>query len=171
MTSALSAAPAQRPSSLFSLCMPACLRRPGRVLALALTVAAGLAGPAAAGDVVLAPGDTNNPYLFDVLEKQPALKQTLGRLFTAGRVPPWVRGIATGGPFVGGPSRAVLKPPGGLMTYDACKQHDCGDNQLRILATKDGKAAWALLSESGRMRFFGAPGPSEQAILNAAMAD
>lgn len=150
----------------------ACRRRAvfcGGLIALAL-LTAGVPAPARAGQVVLAPESTTQPYLFDALANSPDLKNTLTGLLTGKRIPPWARAIPRGGPFVGGPSRAVLKPPGGFVVYDACKQHDCGDNQLRILATGDGSAAWALLRESGRDRFLGAPGAAEKAILRAAFA-
>jgi hypothetical protein len=54
-----------------------------------------------------------------------------------------------------------------------CEPHNCGGNELAVLARKDGKRATALFQSSnytqGKKIFFGKPSEAETTLLNSAL--
>lgn len=128
-----------------------------------------IAATPALAQIHISDGDVDKPYLFDVVKTDPAVRTALTRLFKAEKgLPKWVTGIPAGGPYVASAPQAVTGSAGRFTLYNACKQHDCGDNQLYILVAPDGSQAWGLLDERGKVRFLGQPDAARREVLSAA---
>jgi hypothetical protein len=113
----------------------------------------------AAAPSAAAPATTAElPVLFEQLEK-PDYKAAYLTLFTgAGATPGWMKEGGTASP-----GRVVTVGGTEYELYSHCKPHDCGDNMMYVLFSRDRKHAWALAMESGKPRTFGNP--------DAALAD
>ena len=126
-----------------------------RILALVL-----LLGSAAAC------GAEEGPYLFDLLKQQTYLAAWKAML--AGEtVPAWVGKYAT---TFDGPSSPSKQVSVGSETYTlawVCKAHDCGDNQLHVLFSPDGKQAWGLLITGQQRRWLGKPDAAIQTAIQS----
>jgi hypothetical protein len=48
-----------------------------------------------------------------------------------------------------------------------CKAHDCGDNQLHVLFSPDGKRAWGLLITGQQRSWLGKPDAAIQAAIQS----
>ena len=81
---------------------------------------------------------------------------------------PWV-GQLKG---VSAPVKTVATADGPALLIWVCKPHDCGNNQVSVLTTLDGKRASALLQSqdltAGEKRIFGTPTPDERDLLEKA---
>ena len=104
------------------------------------------------------------PYIFDLLKK-PAYRAAWRRMLKGRRAPLWVRQVS--GP--GGPSKIVRIGGQAYRLADVCKAHDCGDNQFRVLFSRNGKQAWGAMKVAGRkIRYFGRPSTGLRRYLAAA---
>ena len=100
------------------------------------------------------------PLLYDQVDKpayKPAYTALLG---TMDRVPRWV---SRGG--TASPGRVVTIAGAQYESYSHCKPHDCGDNMMYVLFSRDLKHAWALMVRNGRARYFGNPNADQTAFL------
>jgi hypothetical protein len=114
-----------------------------------------------------AAGEPEGPYLFDLLKQQSYLAAWKAML-KGETVPPWVAGYAK---TFDGPSAPAKYVPVGGESYTlgwVCKTHDCGDNQLYVLFSPDGKTAWGLLITGGDQRkWLGHPDAAIQAAIQS----
>jgi hypothetical protein len=102
------------------------------------------------------------PVLFEQLEK-PDYKATYLTLFAGtASTPAWVKEGGTASP-----GRVVTIGGAEYELYSHCKPHDCGDNMMYVLFSRDRKQAWALAMESGKPRTFGNPDAAMTAFLKA----
>jgi len=100
------------------------------------------------------------PPLFDQIEK-PEYKAAYRALFTdAAATPAWMREGGTASP-----GRVVTIGGADYEFYSHCKPHDCGDNMMYVLFSRDRQHAWALAVESGKSRVFGNPDAGITAFL------
>jgi Inhibitor of vertebrate lysozyme (Ivy) len=100
------------------------------------------------------------PPLFDQIEK-PEYKAAYLALFTdAAATPAWMREGGTASP-----GRVVTIGGAEYELYSHCKPHDCGDNMMYVLFSRDRQHAWALAVESGKSRVFGNPDAGITAFL------
>lgn len=111
------------------------------------------------------------PYLSDLL-KEDSFRQSWNALFAdPSAVPDWVATFAKTSNGVVTPSDDITIDGKPYVYATLCKPHDCGANQLGIVFTATGDAAWAMLTEkdSGApvTRLFGSPDPAVVAALQA----
>jgi len=119
------------------------------------------AAPATApAETAAAPAEL--PPLFDQIEK-PEYKAAYRALFTdAAATPAWMREGGTASP-----GRVVRIGGADYEFYSHCKPHDCGDNMMYVLFSRDRQHAWALAVESGKSRVFGNPDAGITAFLKS----
>jgi hypothetical protein len=110
--------------------------------------------------------EADGPYLFDLL-KQPTYLAAWNGMLAGEQVPPWVAKYAKTFDGPSSPSKQVLV---GAETYTlawVCKAHDCGDNQLHVLFSPNGKRAWGLLITGQQRSWLGKPDAAIQAAIQS----
>lgn len=82
-------------------------------------------------------------------------------------LPAWV----TGTDAVSVPTKSITLAGHSYIVGHVCKPHDCGDNQLEIVFSDNGKAAWGLLSRVYGKTVYQMPlGEPDATILDALQA-
>jgi hypothetical protein len=110
--------------------------------------------------------EADGPYLFDLLKQQTYLSAWKAML--AGEtVPAWVGKYAKTFDGPSSPSKTVSVGGESDTLAWVCKAHDCGDNQLHVLFSPDGKRAWGLLVTGGQRRWLGKPDAAIQAAIQS----
>ena len=126
-----------------------------------LTVAASLM-------VVLASASAQSPpfiYLFDLF-KQPTFHRSFDQLFDGQpNVDDWIRVFQKTNNGVASPIEPRQIGQSAYILAEVCKPHDCGNNMLRVLFTKDGTQATAVLITPRGQRWFAAPNAAERQQL------
>ncbi|HEY4943947.1 MAG TPA: Ivy family c-type lysozyme inhibitor [Rhizomicrobium sp.] len=109
------------------------------------------------------------PYLYEQLRK-PAYKATFLALFMGQPdTPPWVTEYIAALGGVEAPGKVVTIMGSEYEFYNVCQPHNCGDNHMYVLFTRDAAQAWAMSMEnSANQRFFGNPDEVKQAFLSTA---
>jgi hypothetical protein len=104
-------------------------------------------------------------YLFDLL-KQPAFHQSFDRLFEGqANVDGWIREFEETRNGVASPieQRTIGQTP--YVLAEVCKPHNCPNSVLRVLFSKDGTQASAVLITPKDKRWFGSPDAAEKQQL------
>jgi hypothetical protein len=118
--------------------------------------------------VALASASAQSPpftYLFDLL-KQPAFHRSFDELFEGQpNVDDWIRVFQKTKDGVASPIEQRQIGQTAYILAEVCKPHDCGNNMLRVLFTKDGTQATAVLITPRRQRWFATPNAAEKAQL------
>ena len=109
-------------------------------------------------------------YGFDVPKQYPKAYSAYKALLPAEyRKISWMR-MLNG---TSGPLKDVEVDGAQAVLFWMCEPHNCGGNELAVLARKDGKRATALLQStdytSGKRIFLGKPSETETAILASAL--
>ncbi|MCH4092824.1 MAG: inhibitor of vertebrate lysozyme family protein [Acetobacter peroxydans] len=101
------------------------------------------------------------PYTADMAQRPNFSKA----YHTMTELPEWVSKAA-----------AVSTPMGNIMfngkaylVGHLCKPHDCADNQLEVIFSRDGAQAWGLLSQRVEGRLYQMPLGTPDSVLLAAM--
>ncbi len=110
--------------------------------------------------------EPEGPYLFDLLKQQTYLLAWNGML-AGERVPAWVGKYAKTFDGPSSPSKHVSVGGEPYTLAWVCKAHDCGDNQLHVLFSPDGKRAWGLLITGQQRRWLGKPDAAIQAAIQS----
>lgn len=83
------------------------------------------------------------------------------------KLPDWVAKAAA----VSAPPETLKQDGKSYLAGHLCKPHDCGDNQLDVVFSEDGKTVWGLLSRRyGKTLYqmpLGEPNPDTLAALTA----
>lgn len=139
-------ASSQRPGAATAPEQPA--GAPAATPAPAQTQTPTTATPGADGISTTAAAAVELPVLFEQLEK-PDYKAAYMQLFDGdAATPAWMKEGGTASP-----GRVVTIGGTEYELYSHCKPHDCGDNMMYVLFSRDRKHAWALVVESGKPRF------------------
>jgi Inhibitor of vertebrate lysozyme (Ivy) len=140
--------------------LPAILARLGLMATLVLASAPILSIVAAAAEL---------PYLFQQLNSR-HYKNSFRALFQGEKsLAPWLRDYLRSRNGVDTPGQMVEATGVRYELYEVCQPHNCPGNYIYVLFAPGGSKAWALLTrEGGDYRFFGHPGPQQQALLSAA---
>jgi Inhibitor of vertebrate lysozyme (Ivy) len=118
--------------------------------------------------VALASASAQSPpftYLFDLL-KQPTFHRSFDELFEGQpNVDDWIRVFQKTKDGVASPIEQRQIGQTAYILAEVCKPHDCGNNMLRVLFTKDGTQATAVLITLRGQRWFATPNAAEKAQL------
>jgi len=133
-----------------------------RVIFLGAIASGAIAGSAAAEE----------PYLYDLL-KQPAFHAAWDAMLKGEKNrPAWI--VTFGRTYDGVTDRVKTVLVNGDPDHLGwvCKPHDCGDNQLYVLFSPQGRQAWAeLVTANAPPRWFGKPDEQVKTALEAAAKD
>ncbi|MGV4877872.1 Ivy family c-type lysozyme inhibitor [Acetobacter indonesiensis] len=105
----------------------------------------------------------DGPYTADMAQKPKFAKayQNMTQL------PTWVKATVS----VSVPTKPVTVSGKTYTVGHLCKPHDCGDNQLDVIFSNDGKASWGLLSRKFGKTLYQMPlGEPDDAMLTALTA-
>ena len=104
-------------------------------------------------------------YLFDLL-KQPTFHQSFDRLFEGQmNVDGWIREFEKTRNGVASPIEQRSIGQTAYVLAEVCKPHDCPNSVLRVLFSKDGTQASAVLITPKDKRWFGSPDVAEKQQL------
>jgi ankyrin repeat protein len=111
------------------------------------------------------------PHLYEQLRK-PAYKATFLALFMGEtHIAPWLSGYIAALGGVEAPGRVVTVAGTQYEFYSACQPHNCYNNQMSVLFTRDAGQAWILSTENrSNYQFYGNPDEAKQTYLTAALA-
>jgi hypothetical protein len=110
--------------------------------------------------------EADGPYLFDLL-KQPTYLAAWNGMLAGEQVPAWVGKYAKTFDGPSSPSKTVTVGGESYLLGWVCKAHDCGDNQLHVLFSPDGKRAWGLLLTGQQRSWLGKPDAAIQAAIQS----
>jgi len=104
-------------------------------------------------------------YLFDLL-KQPTFQRSFDRLFDGQpNVDGWIREFQQTRNGVASPIEQRQVGQTAYVLAEVCKPHDCPNNMLRVLFSKDGTQATAVLITPRGQRWFAMPNAAEKQEL------
>jgi len=104
-------------------------------------------------------------YLFDLL-KQPTFQRSFDQLFEGqANVDGWIREFQQTRNGVASPIEQRQIGQTAYVLAEVCKPHDCPNNMLRILFSKDGAHATAVLITPRGQRWFAMPTAAEKHAL------
>jgi hypothetical protein len=111
------------------------------------------------------------PYLTDAM-KNPSYSRALTNLLKSSRsLPSWTKQILkASGDYVGTPVTYSTVDGIKYELFNACKAHDCADNQLEVMFAPGGTQAWgAVMTNGNSIAYLGTPSPAQQSALQAAL--